>query len=151
MAESTALLFDSRNFLAHATTHPGVYQMYGAKNADAAEILLYVGKAANLKKRLASYFRGSGLGAKTQALVSRIARIELTVTASETEALILEQNLIKAHHPPYNILLRDDKSQMFVRIDMKSEWPTVTFTRNPADDGATHSRHFPPVIARRLC
>ncbi|MEZ5493903.1 MAG: excinuclease ABC subunit UvrC [Pseudomonadales bacterium] len=143
MAESTAALFDSRNFLANATTHPGVYQMYGAKHADAAETLLYVGKAANLKKRLASYFRGSGLGTKTQALVSRIARIELTVTASETEALILEQNLIKAHHPPYNILLRDDKSYPYIYLSEGETYPRLAFHRGAKQKKGRYFGPFP--------
>ena len=69
--------------------------------------LLYVGKAKNLKNRVASYFRSTGLTTKTMALVSRIDNIEITVTKSETEALLLEQTLIKQHRPPYNILLRD--------------------------------------------
>ncbi|MBF8725309.1 excinuclease ABC subunit UvrC [Pseudomonas putida] len=102
-------IFDASAFLATCSGRPGVYRMF-----DADARLLYVGKAKNLKKRLASYFRKSGLAPKTAALVSRIAQVETTITANETEALLLEQNLIKEWRPPYNILLRDDKSYPYV-------------------------------------
>lgn len=101
--------FDSAAFLAGCSRRPGVYRML-----DAGGQLLYVGKARNLKKRLASYFRKTGLAAKTAAMTAKIAQVETTITASETEALLLEQTLIKEHRPPYNILLRDDKSYPYV-------------------------------------
>lgn len=101
--------FDSVAFLAHCSSHPGVYRML-----DAEGRLLYIGKAKSLKKRLSSYFRKSGLAPKTAALVARIAQVETTITANETEALLLEQTLIKEWRPPYNILLRDDKSYPYV-------------------------------------
>ncbi len=96
---------------------------------DADGAILYVGKAKNLKKRLSSYFRSSGLAVKTQALVQRIASIELTVTGSETEALLLEQNLIKKQRPPYNILLRDDKSYPYIFISNTHDYPAIQFQR----------------------
>ncbi|WP_444757854.1 excinuclease ABC subunit UvrC [Pseudomonas sp. A014] len=102
-------LFDASAFLATCSGRPGVYRMF-----DAESRLLYVGKAKNLKKRLASYFRKTGLAPKTAALVGRIAQVETTITANETEALLLEQTLIKEWRPPYNILLRDDKSYPYV-------------------------------------
>ena len=101
--------FDASAFLATCSGRPGVYRMF-----DAEARLLYVGKAKNLKKRTASYFRKTGLAPKTAALVGRIAQVETTITANETEALLLEQNLIKEWRPPYNILLRDDKSYPYV-------------------------------------
>ncbi|WP_432698696.1 excinuclease ABC subunit UvrC [Marinobacterium sp. YM272] len=96
---------------------------------DAEDGILYVGKARNLKNRVSSYFRASGLTTKTIALVSKIARIEVTITNSETEALLLEQNLIKELRPPYNILLRDDKSYPYILITEKETYPAVRFQR----------------------
>ncbi len=101
--------FDPSAFLSTCSGRPGVYRMF-----DADGKLLYVGKAKNLKKRLASYFRKLGLAPKTAALVGKIASVETTITANETEALLLEQTLIKEWRPPYNILLRDDKSYPYV-------------------------------------
>lgn len=101
--------FDAQAFLASCSGRPGVYRM-----RDAAGQVLYVGKANNLKKRLASYFRASGLAPKTAALVARIAQVETTITANETEALLLEQAQIKQWRPAYNVLLRDDKSYPYV-------------------------------------
>ncbi len=91
--------------------------------------LLYVGKAINLKNRVSSYFRTSGLTVKTQALVEKIRAIEVTVTHSEAEALLLEQNLIKTHRPPYNILLRDDKSYPYIYRSAHADYPSLTFRR----------------------
>lgn len=130
--------FDSQTFLATATGSPGVYQMYGVEDN-----LLYVGKANNLKKRLASYFRKTGLGPKTKALVSRIARIELTVTASETEALLLEQSLIKTHQPPYNILLRDDKSYPYIFLSEGEPYPRLAFHRGAKQKKGRYFGPFP--------
>lgn len=97
---------------------------------DKAEKLLYVGKAKNLKKRLSSYFRKQVASLKTEALVSKIASVEVAVTQSEIEALLLEQDLIKAHKPPFNILLRDDKSYPYIVLDEAiSEFPRFKFYR----------------------
>ncbi len=116
--------FDSDGFLKSVTELPGVYRMFDEK----AE-LLYVGKAKNLKKRLSSYFRKTGLHIKTRVLVSKIADIQVTVTSSETEALLLEQNLIKKHRPPYNVLLRDDKSYPYVHLSDHKDYPFFSFKR----------------------
>jgi excinuclease ABC subunit C len=96
---------------------------------DEANKLLYVGKARNLKKRVASYFRKTGLATKTSALVAKIAYIETTITANETEALLLEQTLIKEWRPPYNILLRDDKSYPYVFLSSEDEFPRLGIHR----------------------
>ncbi len=104
-------LFDSASFLKTVTDQPGVYRMYNAE-AD----VIYVGKAKDLKKRLSSYFRKKIDSEKTRALVSNIAKIDVTVTHTETEALILEHNYIKQYLPKYNVLLRDDKSYPYIFI-----------------------------------
>ncbi|WP_439862311.1 excinuclease ABC subunit UvrC [Pseudomonas sp. MBLB4136] len=115
--------FDASAFLATCSGRPGVYRMF-----DGDARLLYVGKAKNLKKRLASYFRKSGLAPKTAALVGKIAQVETTITANETEALLLEQTLIKEWRPPYNILLRDDKSYPYVFLS-DGEFPRLGIHR----------------------
>ena len=116
--------FDSSTFLKNLTKQPGVYQMYNANNE-----ILYVGKAKNLKNRVSSYFQKTGLTIKTQALVKRIASIEVTVTPSEAEALVLEHNLIKSQKPPFNILLRDDKSYPYIFLATEHEHPRLSFHR----------------------
>ncbi|PMM07699.1 excinuclease ABC subunit C [Vibrio breoganii] len=103
--------FDSAAFLKTVTDQPGVYRMY---NAEA--VVIYVGKAKDLKKRLSSYFRKKLDNEKTRALVSHIDHIDVTVTHTETEALILEHNYIKQYLPKYNVLLRDDKSYPYIFI-----------------------------------
>lgn len=101
--------------------------------------IIYVGKAAILKNRVRQYFQATrDMDVKTRALVDEIYDTDWVETESEIDALFLESEMVKRYMPRYNILLRDDKSQLFVRIDMKSEWPHVSFTRNPADDGADY-------------
>jgi excinuclease ABC subunit C len=112
----------------------GVY-FHKSKNGE----IIYVGKAAVLKNRVRQYFQSKrDMDIKTQALVEEIDDTDWVETESELDALFLESEMVKRYMPRYNILLRDDKSQMYVRIDIKSEWPTVTYTRNPADDGAEY-------------
>jgi len=122
---SPSAAFDSRSFLAQQNNKPGVYQMF-----DAAGKILYVGKAKSLKKRLASYFT-KNTGGKTRSLVGKINRIEVTLTRTETEALLLEQNLIKQQKPPYNILLRDDKSYPYIYVSTEDQYPRIDFHRGP--------------------
>jgi len=116
--------FDSKAFLKNASTHPGTYRMYDDKGE-----MLYVGKAKNLKKRLSSYFRKTGLSSKTKLLVKQIHNIEITITHTEGEALLLESNLIKEHRPRYNILLRDDKSYPYIFISENDEFPRISIHR----------------------
>ncbi len=117
---------------------PGVY----FHKSSSGEVI-YVGKAAVLKNRVRQYFQSSKLfDLKTLALVREIHDTDWIETESEIDALFLESEMVKRYKPRYNILLRDDKSQLFVRIDMKSEWPYVCFTRNPADDGAEYYGPF---------
>lgn len=103
---------------------PGVYKMLG-KNGD----IIYVGKAKSLKSRVNSYFAKTIDHPKTRALVQRIDNIETIITRSETEALLLEQNLIKLHRPPYNVLLRDDKSYLYVFISADKPYPRLAYGR----------------------
>lgn len=105
--------------------------------------VIYVGKAAVLKNRVRQYFQSSrNFDVKTLALVNEIHDTDWLETESEIDALFLESEMVKRYKPRYNVLLRDDKSQMFVRIDMKSDWPYVCFTRSPADDGAEYFGPF---------
>lgn len=116
---------------------------------DASAKLLYVGKAKNLKKRLSSYFRKTGLASKTAALVSRIAQIETTITANETEALLLEQTLIKEWRPPYNILLRDDKSYPYVFLSSEDLYPRLGIHRGAKKQKGRYFGPYPSAGAIR--
>jgi len=111
--------------------------------------VLYVGKAKNLRKRLGSYFRASGLTTKTMALVGRIHEIEVTVTASEREALLLEQNLIKQYKPPYNILLRDDKSYPYIYLSTDHEHPRLSIHRGRKTGKGQYFGPYPSAAAVR--
>ncbi|MHC5348651.1 excinuclease ABC subunit UvrC [Metapseudomonas furukawaii] len=135
--------FDASAFLAACSGRPGVYRML-----DVDDKLLYVGKAKNLKKRLSSYFRKSGLAPKTAALVARIAQVETTITANETEALLLEQTLIKEWRPPYNILLRDDKSYPYVFLS-DGEFPRLSIHRGAKKQKGRYFGPYPSAGAIR--
>ncbi|MFA6700246.1 MAG: excinuclease ABC subunit UvrC [Thiomicrospira sp.] len=116
--------FDIKAFLAHLTERPGVYQML-----NAADEVIYVGKAKNLKRRVSSYFVKQQQAIKTQAMVEQVARIEVTVTDTESEALILENTLIKRLNPRYNVLFRDDKSYPYVYVSTAKPFPALGFHR----------------------
>ena len=116
---------DLTQFLANLTTEPGVYRML-----DADRHVLYVGKAANLKKRVTSYFSQHNTGAKTRSLVSQIVSIDVSITRSETEALLLESSLIKSLRPKYNVLMRDDKSYPYLHVSSAHRFPRLDMIRS---------------------
>lgn len=131
----------NKQLKAKLATLPRAAGVYFHKSASGE--VIYVGKAAVLKNRVSQYFQSSRqFDIKTVALVSEIVDVDWVETESEIDALFLESEMVKRYMPRYNVLLRDDKSQSFVRIDMKSDWPMVTFTRNPADDGAEYFGPF---------
>ncbi|WP_074011967.1 excinuclease ABC subunit UvrC [Candidatus Sodalis sp. SoCistrobi] len=121
--------FNAKQFLSTVTSQPGVYSMF-----DASGTVIYVGKAKDLKKRLASYFRAQVASRKTEALVKSIHHIDVTITHTETEALLLEHNYIKLYQPRYNVLLRDDKSYPFIFLSGDTH-PRITSHR-----GAKHAK-----------
>src|SRR5882672_9284282 len=118
---------------------PGVYF-----HKDAHGKIIYIGKAAVLKNRVRQYFQKSrGRDPKTEALVAEIADVDWMVVESELEALFLEAEMVRRYMPRYNILLRDDKSMVYIRIDYDSDYPTVSITRRPLDDKA---RYYGPYL-----
>ena len=123
---------------------PGVYLMKSAQGK-----VLYVGKAVNLRSRLSSYFRGVPDHPKTRALVARVKAVDVLVTATEKEALLLEASLIKKHRPRYNIVLRDDKSYILFKLDKSHEYPKFSFTRRVVRDGSTYFGPFTSAQAAR--
>ncbi|MCW2279040.1 excinuclease ABC subunit UvrC [Heliophilum fasciatum] len=129
--------------LQHLPEKPGVYLM-----RDAQGQVIYVGKAIHLKNRVRSYFQAAkNLTAKTQALVSHIDDLETIVTDSELEALILECNLIKQHKPQYNIMLRDDKTYPYIKVNVQERFPRLVITRRLEKDGAKYFGPYPSAGA----
>ncbi|MGB2280842.1 MAG: excinuclease ABC subunit UvrC, partial [Pseudomonadales bacterium] len=136
---TTETAFDINAFLQQLPARPGVYRML-----DASQVVIYVGKAVNLKNRVTSYFRGRSHDNKTQLMVSKVASIEVTITHSETEALLLENTLIKQLKPTYNIILRDDKSYPYVFVSDKDAYPALQYVRGrPKRKG----RYFGPYTS----
>lgn len=122
--EQARASFDGKRFARELTRAPGVYRMYSADGS-----LLYVGKAASLKNRVSSYFTASERSPRQRAMLAQLAHMEVTVTRTEGEALLLENQLIKALKPRYNVQLLDDKSYPYIYISSEDEFPRITFYR----------------------
>ncbi len=129
-------MFDIHEELKKLPKSPGVYLM-----KDKNDKIIYVGKAINLKNRVSSYFRKTNKTDRILKMVSLIDHFEYIVVDNEAEALVLECNLIKKNRPKYNVLLKDDKTYPYIKIDVKSDFPGVTITRRKVNDG---SKYFGP-------
>ncbi|MDN7135192.1 excinuclease ABC subunit UvrC [Pseudidiomarina terrestris] len=135
--------FNAKQFLRSLTHQPGVYRMF-----DESGDIIYVGKAKDLRKRVGSYFRAQVDSPKTQTLVKQIAHIDVTVTNTEAEALILENNFIKKYRPRYNVLLRDDKSYPYILIS-DHQHPRLAFHRGTRREKGRYFGPFPNGVAVR--
>lgn len=142
MSEQSASQFDIDAFLKHLTERPGVYQML-----DAEQTIIYVGKAKNLKRRVSSYFKKRHTEIKTEAMVAQVAQIDVTVTDTESEALILENTLIKRHKPKYNILFRDDKSYPYIFVSTAKKYPALSYHRGAKRRVGRYFGPFPNASA----
>jgi excinuclease ABC subunit C len=136
--------FDGKSFVRTLTSSPGVYRYF-----DAAGELLYVGKAGNLKKRVGSYFLKPRMEPRIAAMVAQIARVEITVTRTEGEALLLESQLIKSLKPRYNILLRDDKSYPYIYLSGGEDYPRLAFHRGARNLPGRFFGPYPSTYAVR--
>ncbi len=136
--------FEVKPFLRSLTHRPGVYRMLDAKYK-----VIYVGKARDLKKRVASYFQRSQAAPKTVAMMAKVARVEVTVANTEAEALLLEYSLIKEHKPRFNILLRDDKSYPYIYASTEHTFPRLNFHRGPRRGKGRYFGPYPSAGAVR--
>ncbi len=143
MTVSTAPAFDGKAFAAHLSTAPGVYRMYAADDS-----LLYVGKARALRNRVGSYFNGTPKTTRIMSMLSQVARMDVTVTRSEGEALLLENQLIKSLSPRYNVSLRDDKTYPHVLLT-REDWPRIALHRGPRAVPGRYYGPYPGVTAVR--
>jgi len=137
-------MHDLKAFLQNLPSLPGVYQMLG-KDKD----ILYVGKARNLKKRVSSYFSSKQKDIKTSALLKHVVDVDITVTRTENEALLLESNLIKKHQPHYNVLFRDDKSYPYILITTEHKFPRIDFYRGNRKRSGDFFGPYPSAMAVR--
>jgi excinuclease ABC subunit C len=138
--------FDLAGFLRTLTQRPGVYRMLDAKSE-----IIYVGKAKNLKKRVSSYFGTKDVSPKQQVMVAHIQAVEVTVTNTEGEALLLESQLIKRHRPRYNICLRDDKSFPYIYVTSHQDFPRIGFHRGAKSRKGSYFGPYPSAGAVREC
>ena len=136
--------FDAKEFVRSLTHLPGVYRMLNAKHD-----VIYVGKARDLKKRVSTYFQKRHDSSKTAAMVKQVAKVEVTVTNTEAEALLLEYNLIKQHRPRFNILLRDDKSYPYICATTSHDFPRLRFHRGARKGKDRFFGPYPSVAAVR--
>ncbi|MEE9354022.1 MAG: excinuclease ABC subunit UvrC, partial [Methylococcaceae bacterium] len=136
--------FDAKAFLKTLTKRPGIYKMQSTDGE-----VLYIGKAKNLKNRVSSYFNKQNRSPKQQVMVSRIVAIDITVTHTEGEALLLESQQIKRYKPRYNICLRDDKSYPFIYISSQHDFPRVTFHRGAKKRQGKYFGPYPSAGAVR--
>jgi excinuclease ABC subunit C len=136
--------FDQKPFLRSLTHRPGVYRML-----DARHKVIYVGKARDLRKRVSTYFQRSHDSAKTAAMMEQVANVEVTVTNTEAEALILEYNLIKQHKPRFNVILRDDKSYPYIYVSTEHPYPRLQFHRGPRKGKGRYFGPYPSTSAVR--
>src|ERR1700726_1276772 len=141
---AVASKFDAKSFVDSLPARPGVYRML-----DAQGEILYVGKARNLKSRVGSYFQASNVHPKVQALVAKTASMEVTITNSDTEALLLEYNLIKKHRPRFNVVLRDDKSFPYVHFETAHDFPRLNFYRGSRKEPGKYFGPYPSAGAVR--
>ena len=139
-----AAAFDAKSFLRTLTHRPGVYRMLDAKHK-----VIYVGKARDLRKRVATYFHRTQTSPKTAAMMQLVARVEVTVTNTEAEALLLEYNLIKQHKPRFNVLLRDDKSYPYIYVSTEHPFPRLRFHRGPRTGKGRYFGPYPSTSAVR--